>query len=363
MSWAAVAAAGASLVGGLVGQNQNRQARRGAEAAQARANALIGNVKLPDIDLMKLNLESPELIGQYAPLLEQLQQMGPSAMEGVSTDPRLKQAQMQALEQLSGFSKGEMSLADSSMVEQIRRGAAAQGQARQSAILSEMQQRGQGGSGAELIARLKSGQAEADRASQEGMALQQMLQQRALSALSQQGQLAGSVRNQEFGEQSDIAKSRDIINQFNTQNKQNVGQRNVSSQNQAQLGNLNARQQVADSAVAMRNRQQQYNKALEQQRYANEMTRAQAMAGQQANLTNYLTGKGQADAQGITNAFQGAINMGTALNQLPTAPVATGMPEGGYVSAPRRNSVLNPYDDYTVPGHMVGRGPLRVTGD
>jgi hypothetical protein len=324
MSWVAVAVAGASLVSGLVGQNQQRQAQRGAQGAIDRGNSAIGGVNLPDIDLMKLNLESPELIGQYAPLLEQLQQMGPSAMEGVSTDPRLKQTQMQALEQLSGFSKGEMSPADATMLEQIRRGAAAQGQARQSAILSEMQQRGQGGSGAELIAKLKSGQAEADRASQEGMGLQQMLQQRALQALSQQGQLAGSVRGQEFNEQSDVAKSRDIINQFNTQNKQNVGQRNITQQNLAQATNLSERQRVADQAMNMRNQQQQYNKQLEQQRYSNELGRAQAMAGQQANLANYLSNAGAQNAQGATNAFQGAINMGVALANRPQSTPTSG---------------------------------------
>jgi|CXWL01.1.fsa_nt_gi hypothetical protein len=326
MSWVAAAMGAASLVSGMMGQNQQRQAQRGAQAAQQRATDLIGGVKLPDTELMKLALETPELIGQYNPLLEQQYQLGPSSMEGVSTDPRLAQAQMSALEQLSGYAKGEMTPADASMMEQIRRGAAAQGQARQQAILSEMQQRGQGGSGAELIAKLKSGQAEADRASQEGMALQQQLQQRALQALSQQGQLAGSVRNQEFGEKSDIAKSKDIINQFNLQNKQNVGQRNVSSQNTAQLANLGERQRLADQAVNMRNRQQEYNKGLEQTRYNNELQRALGMAGREVNLANTLTSRGAADAQGITTGMQGAANSALAAmmmnKQQPSAPTS-----------------------------------------
>ena len=303
---------GTQLIGGLVGANQRRQAARGAESAMERARQEIAGVQLPDIEKMRLALESPELVGEYAPLLEQIHQLGPSAMETVSTDPRLAQAQMQALEQISQFAKGEMTPADAAMLEQIRRQSAAQGQARQQAILSEMQQRGQGGSGAELIAKLKAGQSEADRASQEGMALQQMLQQRALSALSQEGQLAGSIREQQFGEQSNIAKAKDIINQFNLQNRQNIQGRNVGEQNTAQLRNLAERQRLAEQGVNLRNKQQEYNKQLEQQRYANELSRAQAMAGQQTQLANYLTQKGGSDAQGVTDAFGGISNIALA---------------------------------------------------
>lgn len=309
MSWVATAIGAAQLVSGLVGQNQQRQAQAGAQAAMERSQQGIAGVELPDIEKMKLFLENPELIGQYTPLLENALQLGPSGMEGVSTDPRLKQAQMQALEQISGFAKGEMTPADMVALEQIRRSTASQGQARQQSILSEMQQRGQGGSGAELIARLKAGQSEADRASQEGMELQQMLQQRALQAISQQGQLGGAIRSQEFGEKSNIAQAKDIINQFNLQNKQNIGQRNISEQNRAQMLNLAERQRIADQSVALRNQQQQYNKQLEQQRYANEMQRAQAAAGQNVQLGNFLTNKGAGDAQGVTNTMGGAINM------------------------------------------------------
>jgi len=303
------AIAGAQLIGGLVGQNQQRQAQAGAQAALERGQAGIAGVRLPDIEAMRLALETPEVIGQYGPLLEDALQLGPSAMEGVSTDPRLAQAQMQALEQLSGYSRGEMTPGDMAALDQIRRNAAAQGQARQQAILSEMQQRGQGGSGAELIARLKAGQAEADRASQEGAALQQMLQQRALQAITNQAQLGGSMRSQEFGEKSDIAKAKDIVNQFNLQNKQNIGQRNISEQNRAQMLNLAERQRIADQSVALRNQQQQYNKQLEQRRFANEMQRARAAAGQNAQMADFLIGKGASEAGGIINTTGGIANM------------------------------------------------------
>ncbi len=303
------ALAAAQVIGGLVGQNQQRQAAAGAQAARDRAMQGIAGVEIPDIEKMKLAFEMPELIGQYNPLLETELQLGPSSMEGVSTDPRLAQAQMSALEQLSGYSKGEMTPADAMALEQIRRNSASQGQARQQAILSEMQQRGQGGSGAELIARLKAGQAEADRASQEGAALQQMLQQRALQAITNQATLGGSMRSQEFGEKSDIAKAKDIVNQFNLQNKQNVGQRNVGQQNEAQAMNLRERQRIADQAVALRNQQQQLNQRLQQDKFNNEMRRAQALAGQYDQNAAALTQRGQADSQGITDTTGGLINM------------------------------------------------------
>src|SRR5690606_10901263 len=122
-----------------------------------------------------------------------------------------------------------------------------------------------GGSGMELAARLQSAQSSADRQSQESDRLMQIAQQRALDAMSQAGNLATGMRSQSFGEQSDIARARDLINQFNVQNQQNVHQRNVANTNQANLRNLQERQRLSEAGTAIKNAQQQYNKELQQQ--------------------------------------------------------------------------------------------------
>lgn len=241
------------------------------------------NINLPSIEEQKISPEMLQYLADYAPISESTEQLGPSGYENVAVDPRLKSQQMDALAQLSGLSKSGLSPADLAMLEQTRRGAAAEAQAKSNQILQEMQQRGQGGSGAELIAKLKAAQGGADRQSAESLAIAKQAQERALSALSQGANLAGSVRGQEYGEQSDLAKARDIVNQFNTTNRQNVQQRNVGNQNQAQQLNLSNRQGISNANVGTRNQADQYNKQLLQQQFQNQMSKAGGIAGQYGN--------------------------------------------------------------------------------
>lgn len=305
-----IGAIASNVIGGAMGANAADKERNAAENARRAALSEYGGISLPDIEQQKLNLGLLQQQGSYTPDLEQSLALGPSAMEQVSTDPRLRQAQLQALEQISGVAQGGLTPADMAAIEQTRRTSEAQNQARQQAILQDMQQRGQGGSGAELIARLKGAQDVSDRASQANLETAQMAQQRALQAMGQQASLAGSIRGQEFGESSDVARARDLINQFNTQNQQNVGQRNVGAKNTAQQQNLGERQRVADTNVGLLNQQQMANKALQQQQLQNQLnlaaaragqfsgsaTAADTRAGQQASM---WTGLGQSIGQGI----------------------------------------------------------------
>lgn len=256
-------------------------------------------------------------MGEFTPEMEQFIELGPTTMEDISVDPRLKAAQMAALEQMAGLSETGLTPADIAALEQVRRGAAGEAQAKQEQILQEMQQRGQGGSGAELIARLQAAQAGADRASAQGLDVAQMAQQRALQALSQQGAMAGQLRGQEFGEQSDIARARDIVNQFNVQQQQGLQSRNVAAQNQAALRNLSERQRIAEQQAAIQNYQQEQNKALEQQRFQNEMALASGRAGQYTGAAQDAQQRAAQSAQmwagmgqGIGSGLMGAGMLG-----------------------------------------------------
>ncbi|PCI45892.1 MAG: hypothetical protein COB41_00445 [Proteobacteria bacterium] len=277
-----------NIVGGIASMGgqmmAGQQAGQGETEAQNLRNLALQQlmqIEVPDIELMNRNYLVPEMVGEYNPEMEQALGLGASAMEDVAVDPRLASSQYSALEQLAGLADGGLSTADLGALEQIRRQSAAQDQAKQGQILQQMQQRGQGGSGAELIARLKSAQSSADRSSQEGLTIAQQAQQRALQALMNQGNMATTMRSQDVGEQSDIARAKDVISKFNVANQQNVGQRNVSSQNQSQQQNLANRQAIENQRANIRNREQDVNKGLYQQRFQNEMTRQAPITGQQ----------------------------------------------------------------------------------
>lgn len=304
MGWVAAIPAIASVAGGLIGQHQSDVAAGRAQGNIQSAIDAYTQANVPIIESQKISPEMLQYIQDYMPQMEQTQTMGPTAMDQIAVDPRLKGQQMDALAQLSGLSKTGLSTADLAALEQTRRGAAAEAQAKQGQILQEMSQRGQGGSGAELIARLKADQAGADRQSAEGLQIAQQAQQRALQALTQGATLAGSVRGQEYNEQSDLARARDIINQFNTQNAQSVSHSNIGNQNQAQQANIAARQNMANTNVGMRNTAEQYNKQLLQQQYQNQLAKASGIAGQYGNAASL----NQADAANKGNMWANLIS-------------------------------------------------------
>lgn len=298
-------AAGAQLLGGLAGQNAKKNAARDLDRLGKERAALFGAIDTPDIEDQELALEQLALMGELDPEMLQALDLGPTAMEDVAVDPRLVETQMDALAQLAQLSEGGLTEADLAAIEQTRRSVDAAENARQESILQEMQQRGQGGAGAELAARLASSQGAADRQNQASLDISQQAQNRALQALAEGANLAGSVRGQEFGEQSDIARARDLINQFNVSNRQNVANQNVGARNQAQAANLAARQAIADQNVALRNQQQMYNKQLLQQEFDNRMRRAQGMAGGSQLQAQGAQVRGATDSQ--TQAGIGSV--------------------------------------------------------
>lgn len=278
--WLVGASLSAPLIGGIFGASQADKDRRRQDQLLQQALAEYAGLTVPDIEQMKLNLATPEYIGDYDPVLQQLVQMGPSAMEGISTDPRLAQAQMQALEQMAGIADaGGMTAADKAMFDLSRRNAAAEAQAKQGQILQNMQARGIAGGGAELIAKLKAGQSAADRMSAEGMQAQITAQERALQAIRDKGSLASQLRGQQFNEKSAEAQAKDAISRFNAGLRQQTGAANVGAQNQAALRNLQTRQDLANQQANIRNQQQQFNKGLYQQDYQNRLGLANARAG------------------------------------------------------------------------------------
>lgn len=315
MGWAAAAAAGLQIVGGLIANESARGGRDAASRAAQSAREAIEQLQIPDIEKQKIYNELPQVMGQYFPEAEVSSALGPSQMEGISTDPRLRDAQMQALEKLSTIGQEGLTAEDRLALNTMRRQVAGDEQAKQGQILQNMAQRGMGGSGAELAARLQSSQSSADRASQESDRIAAMAQQRALQGITQAGTLGGQIRSQDYGEQADRARAADSIAQFNLQNQQSVQQRNIQARNQAQQQNLANQQRVAEQQVALRNQQQQYNNQLLQQQYQNERQRALDMNGVYNSKAAELNGQAQQQAGQTKDIFTGVGGIVGSLGQ------------------------------------------------
>jgi len=279
------------------GANKNK-----AQDKLEEARRLYGDLPLPELE--RLLLQGDTYVGDVtAPVIDAPERLqahtveaatqGNTEMSNISVDPRLKAAQLNALSQMQEIgSNGGMNLADKANLSRIQSETSQADRGRRDAVLQNMNARGMGGSGAELMAQLQSSQAATDRSSQAGLDVAAQAQSRALQAMMQSGQMGGEMRGQEFGEQAKIASAQDAINNFNTGTTNNTRQFNAGQQTgadkfnignaydatktnaatgfNAALSNRDVRQNVSNSGTSAANASQQYNvTALPQKNFDN----------------------------------------------------------------------------------------------
>jgi len=311
--WPLLIAAGATLASAAIGASAKGASDAQARAAQAAALAEWMKLNVPDPEQQKIVLQQLKSAGKLSPELEQTFQQQASLMGGIQTDPRLKEAQMNALSQLQQVgSSGGMMLEDKAALNEISSESANQARGAEQAIQQNMQARGMGGSGMEMAARLSSQQAAATRNANQSMTVAGMAQKRALDAMMQSGQLGGQIREQAFGEDSRKAEAQDAINRYNTANSQDVLQRNTATRNRVNESNLNNDQRIADTNAGLANQQEIHNKGLGQQQFENEAQKTAGMTGQYNTNANAASKSGQESAAMWSGIGQGIGQIGSA---------------------------------------------------
>lgn len=326
MPWMAAAAMGGSVASGLIGAASSAADRKQALDAYQQSVNDYQAIGVPPEQAMQLVLQDYKQQGKLTPELEQAISQGPSAMEGVSTDPQYKEAQLNALSSLKDIAdRGGTSLQDRANLEKKMGNLASDERGSREAILARSRERGQMGSGLELASQLENQQRGSQQAHADTLQSQADAEQRALQAISMGGNMGGNLRSEDFGEQSSIAAAKDRINQFNTQNSQAVQQRNVAAKNAAQGYNLSEAQRVADQNTGIANTQEQYNKQLPQQNFNNQLTlaggKANARAGQATQLNNNANATSNTWAgigSGVNKAGIAAANYASRPNTMQT---------------------------------------------
>lgn len=311
--------------GGDAGASEMRKATKLMEQNIARLEA----IGIPSVEAQRIALESPELVG----LLE-AEQLGPSAIQGIQEDPRLKAAQLSALEEVSGLAQTGLGAEDRAAFNQLRRQASGMAQAQKATTLQQMQERGMGDSGASLIAQLQSGQAAADTAAQQGDRLAAEAAAARRQALGQQASMASQMSQQQLSLAGQKASAADAIAQFNAQNRQGVSAQNLAS-----------RQSIANQRAANRNQQEMYNKGLIQQQFQNEMAKASGVVGQQSNLAQQYgqqaTAAQQAQQAMTSGLLQLAGTVGGAMVGGPAGAAVGSQVAGTVAPKPNTNYAVN----------------------
>jgi hypothetical protein len=190
---AALVGGAGEVVGGLFGGDDEKRARRERERALA--------------ELAGLNVEA-----------------GASPLDAYNADPRLRLAQTGAVDELGRVGReGGMDIGSRVALREAQDETSARERGSREAILQNMAMRGQSGGGAELAAQLTNQQGSAARDASTGARAAADARTRALTALTQSGQLAGQTRGQDFSEASGKAAARDAIEQFNASQRLSRG--------------------------------------------------------------------------------------------------------------------------------------------
>lgn len=284
--------AGFNVVGGIVGAHAAEGDRTKAEQAYNDAVNEIMNISAPPDLAKEIILEKLQAAGVLNPQMEQAITAGVSQLSQIQPDQTGRNAQLNALQQMQQVGATGLRPEDMAALNQIRQQVAQDTEAKRQQIIQNYQQRGMGGSGAELAAQLQGSQAGSNQASQQGDQVAAQASQRALQALQASGAMGGQLQGADTALAAGKAQAADAFKQFDTQNAAARQQRNVSASNQAQLVNLNNAQNISNANAQMANAEKQRQLQGAQQTWADQVARAQARSGAQTNLSNYYANLG-----------------------------------------------------------------------
>lgn len=313
-------AAGGAVLGGLLGGQGGED-----ESAkyQREMMARLQGINVPSLADLQFTPEELQYMGDLSP--DQLQSfvLEKSSMENVAVDPRLKTEQMKALDKVSQLADRGFSDEDMMAFNVARQQAAGEAQAKQGQILQNMQQRGQGGSGAELIARLQQNDNSTNQLSLEQQKQAMAQAEARKSALTMLANQSGSMRNQDFAEQSDVARAKDVVNNINFRNQQQNSNANTDAANNAKLRNLNSRQQTSNQNVDIRNQGQQNNRNQLTNKFNMDIAKATGQNRVSSDMADNSIRQSGNNSSGIGQIGQGLIQIAPTLkNTFGTKSVA-----------------------------------------
>lgn len=306
-----IAGAAANIGGSAIGNLLSQGDKDKAMALQQQALENIKKVNTPEARELALSLEKYTNAGQLAPEMQQTISQSPSLMKDIQVDPRLREAQMDALNELARVSGGQLRAEDLAALNKAKQSVEAQYAGNRQAILQDMASRGVLGGGAELAAQLQNAQSAANRSQSAGLDVAGQASQRALQAIQARAGLGGTMESRQFGQAAEQAAAQDAINRYNAMNSQRVMQENVTARNAAQQYNLGTAQNVANLNTGVANEQARYTAQLPMQIFDANLRKAQAQAqpannmaqaymGNAAQTQQMGSGIGQGIGQGIS---------------------------------------------------------------
>lgn len=319
------------MLGGLIGGLSSASDREAAQRAAMDAVAEVEKLGLPPDQSAPIILKHFQAAGVLSPQMEHDILIQSSKLGEVKEDPRLRDAQMNALQMLGQRARVGLGPEERAAFNKLRTQLASEEEGKRQQILQGMQARGLGGSGAELAAQLGAAQTGAQIASSQGDDIAAAAARNALDAMSKYGTMSGQVRGQDFDINSTRARAIDEMNRFNVQSQQGTQQRNVASQNAAQQFNLQNAQNIANQNVQVDNNELVRQRLAQSQYYQDLAARAKMLADAKMQRSNILAGQAANTAQNAQNIGSGVGAAAGAIYGQMTKPVAPTTQPSGYV--------------------------------
>lgn len=286
-----------------------------------------------------------------------------SGMRNVNADPNSIAAQNEALQGFRDIAhQGGLTAIDRARMEQERQAQEQWLRGQRGATLRNMQQRGLGGSGAELASIFDSEQNAANRNAAGDLNTEALAQQRAMDALGMTGSMGATIRGQSFDEGARRAQAQDIINRENAQMTTDRNRYGADVRNQGvytDVGNTNTTRNANTDIhntghtfdVNNANDAEKYGIDQGWQRFGANQGIAGALAGIDTGTANRLYGESQGEQEFFGKAAGAGID--TLTGQAPGAGAGSTIFGGG--GRP-------PAATYQPPP-AVSRQPLNTTPD
>jgi hypothetical protein len=188
-----------------------------------------------------------------------LDQLGPSALQGISTDPRYKDAELAALSDLEQQSKTGFTARDEADLARLEGEVNRQNRGRLGAIQQNMASRGMSGSGMDIAAQIAASQDATERQALAALEKNAQMGERKQDATSRLGSLASQLQGRDFGQAAAKAQAADAIARFNTANSIDRAKMNTGIANQGIQSNWQRGNQVSDQNVGIANQANQAN--------------------------------------------------------------------------------------------------------
>ena len=310
---ALVAGGVGTVAGGLMGLLTRPDLSASTQSAKLQALTALLNrpPEIPEVELQKYSTpEALAYLGNFTP--EELQATGLPA--GV-INQAMRTKQLQALGGVEELSQTGLSAIDRAALSEIQNEIAMQERGQRESILQNMAQRGLSGSGQELAAQLQSSQAASQLASQQGLQQAAQAQRARVDALSNLSNMATGIESTDFQRQAQKSQAQDVINQFNTQNRNVAGLRNLQTQQDLANMNVQERNRIAQANADLANKEIMQN----------QVNRPLAQYGLQTQYTSAL-------GQGIGGVGQTQTQQQLANQQAMSQGLGTGLTVGGTVA-------------------------------